>query len=98
MAYWAAHFRSADHISALPADITQSLLWRRYVGDTWAGIADALSRVPVSDLATPPEALHAAALNMSAALRESLFAIGFRYTEDSSGSAFYINRPDFPSE
>ncbi|WP_038170858.1 hypothetical protein [Tomitella biformata] len=97
MAYWAAAHRTGDGITPLPAEITDSTLWHRYVGDTWDAIASAMCLVPVSDLATPPDVLHSVALTMSAALRESLNTIGFHYTDDETGSAFYVHRHDFPS-
>jgi hypothetical protein len=98
LAYWTAHHRRSnssfddigDEIAALP-------LWKRYVGDTWSRLQDGLDGLPVEDLTTDSEILAAAMRQVRDALRESLQTIGFRYTDEQAGPAFYITRFDFPA-
>lgn len=97
LAYWAAQYRSPESITPPPAEILRMSLWQRYVGESWSALADAFCQVPVADLSTTPDVLHKAAQSMATALRSSLHVVGFHYTEDDSGSAFYIHRHDFPT-
>ncbi|WP_280385761.1 hypothetical protein [Nocardia wallacei] len=96
-AYWGAHLRTNDVITDPPLAVTSSELWERYIGDSWSDLANGFAGVPVADLTTDPEVLHAAALHMQGAQQVSLRVMGFRYEGDSSGEAFYMDRWDFPS-
>ncbi|RFZ48539.1 hypothetical protein MSS2_04706 [Mycobacterium marinum] len=98
VSYWAAQYRREDEI-AEPSESIQTLgVWQRYVGPIWGTMAAALSAVPVIDLSTTKQDLHAAAMGVLVAVEKSLSFIGFRYFDDgANGPAFYVDRHDFPS-
>jgi hypothetical protein len=80
LGYWAVQLRTDDaSIADVPADIVALPLWQQYVGDTWHLLKDSLLSLPVEDLTTRPETLHAAARRVADALVSSRKAIELGY-------------------
>jgi hypothetical protein len=99
LGYWTAQHRTDDaNIADIPAEIAALPLWQRYVGDTWSRLQGSLRTLPVENLTTSRETLHAAAQRVADTLTSSLETIGFRGEDGEEGWAFYITRFDFPAE
>lgn len=97
MAYWAAQFRARG--VRVGAEIHSLILWKRYVGPSWAELIQILNELPVEDLGTPGAMLRQSAARVAREwVPESLRQIGFCHKVSPEGEAFYIGRHDFPTE
>lgn len=97
LAYWTAQYRRTDSIGSFSSEVTNLSLWQRYVGESWVWIADALSLVPVSNLAGDPQKLQHSAEHVARVLASSLEIIGFTFTDTPDDPAFHIVNFSYPS-
>ena len=98
MAYWASAYRSDDGFVQVSSATEDLDLWQRYVGVSWEPLCAALSKLPVSDLASSSDVLVDAARQVCIWILLSLKQVGFGVDRAADGSwLFDIEKSNFPS-